>query len=104
MRRASRVDANHSEIKSALERIGCYVVDCAHVGQGFPDLVIAWRGRWVLLECKDGAKSKSRQKLTGAQTIFHAEAAAKNCKVHVVTSVDDAIAAVQGETLGRVNA
>ncbi|MDE2471665.1 MAG: hypothetical protein KGL35_23795 [Bradyrhizobium sp.] len=104
MRRAARVDANHSEIKSALERIGCYVVDCAHVGQGFPDLVIAWRGRWLFLEIKDGAKPKSRQKLTGAQTIFHAEAAAKNCKVHVVTSVDDAIAAVQGETLGRVNA
>ena len=101
IRRAARTDANHSEIKSALERIGCYVVDCAHVGQGFPDLVIAFRNRWVLLEIKDGAKSKSRRKLTGPQTIFHAEAAAKNCKVHIVTSVDDAIAAVQSETLGR---
>ncbi len=101
MRRAARTDANHAEIKSALERIGCYVVDCAHVGQGFPDLVIAWRGRWHFLEVKDGAKSKSRRKLTGPQTIFHAEAAAKNCKVHVVTSVDEAIAAVQAATLVR---
>lgn len=91
MRYAARVDDNQSDIVKALQRIGAYVIDCSHVGAGFPDLLIAFRGRWVLLEVKDGAKSLSRRKLTPAQTIFHAEALAKGCKVHVVESVDDAI-------------
>jgi hypothetical protein len=91
---AARVDDNQSEIVKALQRIGAYVIDCSHVGQGFPDLLIAYRGRWVLLEVKDGEKSPSRRKLTPAQTIFHAEALAKGCKVHVVESVDDAIRVV----------
>lgn len=91
MRYAARVDDNHSEIVRALERIGVYVIDCSHVGSGFPDLLCAYRGRWTLIEVKDGAKSPSRRKLTPAQTIFHAEAMAKGCKVHVAESVDDAI-------------
>ncbi|HEY4292077.1 hypothetical protein [Luteibacter sp.] len=91
MRYAARVDDNHPEIVRALQRIGAYVIDCSHVGAGFPDLLVAFRGRWTLLEVKDGAKSPSRRKLTPAQTIFHGEARAKGCKVHVVESVDDAI-------------
>lgn len=102
MRRAARTDANHAAVKNALRGIGCYVVDCSHVGAGFPDLVCAWRGKWVFLEVKDGAKAPSARKLTPEQTIFHAEAKAKGCRVHVVTSADEAIKAMQAETLGRV--
>jgi hypothetical protein len=102
MRYAARVDDNHAEIVKALQLIGAYVIDCSHVGQGFPDLLIAYRGRWVLLEVKDGEKAPSRRKLTPAQTIFHAEALAKGCKVHVVESVDDAIRIVG--SIGTVRA
>lgn len=92
MRYAARVDDNQGEIVRALQRIGAYVVDCSHVGQGFPDLMVAFRGQWTLIEIKDGGKSPSKRKLTPAQTIFHAEAVAKGCKIHVVESVDQAIA------------
>lgn len=91
MRYAARVDDNHSDIVKALERVGVYVIDCSHVGSGFPDLLCAYRGRWTLIEIKDGAKSPSRRKLTPAQTIFHAEALAKGCKVHVVENVEQAV-------------
>lgn len=91
MRYAARVDDNHSEIVRALERVGVYVIDCSHVGSGFPDLLCAYRGRWTLVEVKDGAKSASRRKLTPAQTIFYAEAMAKGCKVHVVENVEQAV-------------
>ncbi|KAF1009508.1 MAG: hypothetical protein GAK28_00146 [Luteibacter sp.] len=91
MRYAARVDDNHAEIVRALQRIGVYVVDCSHVGSGFPDLLVAFRGVWTLIEIKDGDKPPSRRKLTPAQTIFHGEALAKGCKVHVVENVDQAI-------------
>ncbi|HEU4982054.1 MAG TPA: hypothetical protein VFT88_05175 [Acidobacteriaceae bacterium] len=103
MRRyAARVDANHAEIVAALEGIGCYVVDCSHVGHGFPDLLVWWRGRITPLEVKDGGKPPSARKLTARQVVFHAEAAAKDAPVRVVTDVESAIAAMQAATLGRV--
>lgn len=91
MRYAARVDDNHSEIVKALQRIGVYVVDCSHVGQGFPDLLCFYRGQITLVEIKDGDKPPSRRKLTPDQTIFHGEAMAKGCKVHVVETVDQAV-------------
>lgn len=91
MRYAARVDRNHSEIARAMERVGGYVIDCSHVGSGFPDFIVAFRGRWTLIEVKDGEKPLSRRKLTPDQVIFHAEAMAKGCKVHVVENVEQAV-------------
>lgn len=91
MRYAARVDDNHGQIVKALQCIGVYVIDCSHVGSGFPDLLCAYRGQWTLLEVKDGAKPPSKKRLTPAQTIFHAEVLAKGCKVHVVETVDQAL-------------
>ena len=91
MRYAAREDANHSLIADALRQIGAYVVDCSQVGFGFPDLLVAFRGKWTPIEIKDGAKPKSARKLTPSQVIFHAEAKAKGCEVHIVESVEQAI-------------
>lgn len=102
MRYAARVDDNHADIVKALHRIGVYVIDCSHVGSGFPDLLCAYRGCWTLIEIKDGQKSPSRRKLTPAQTVFHAEALAKGCKVHVVESVDQAIRLLSSIGVRRV--
>lgn len=102
-RRAARTDDNHGEIVRALRQIGCYVVDCAHVGRGFPDIVVGFRGHWILIEIKDGEKSPSRRRLRATQEIFQAEAGRNGCRVHVVTSVAGAIKAVQSETLGRAS-
>jgi hypothetical protein len=91
-RYAAKVDDNHAEIVAALRGIGAYVVDCAHVGGGYPDLTVGWRGKWELIEVKDGAKPPSRRKLTADQQVLHAEAARVGCRVHVVTDVTQALA------------
>jgi hypothetical protein len=56
VRRAARVDANQGEIVKALRQIGCTVTPLHRVGQGVSDLLVSFRQRWVVLECK--AKSK----------------------------------------------
>ena len=92
MRRRARVDANHAQIRSALRAAGWTVVDCAGVGSGFPDLLIAKQGRLVMVEIKDGAKVKSAQKLTADEQQFHASMAAAGVIVSVITSVEEALA------------
>ena len=64
MRRAARVDANQSEIITALRKVGATVQPLHMVGGGCPDLLVGYRGRNVLLEVKDGAKPMSARKLT----------------------------------------
>jgi len=54
MRRAARVDANQSEIVSALRQAGCSV-QCLHtIGKGCPDLLVGHWGINVLLKVKSG--------------------------------------------------
>lgn len=85
-------DANHGSVKRTFERLGAYVFDCAHVGGGFPDLVVFWRGRGIFVEVKDGSKPPSDRKLRPSQLFMHAEAARCGVPVHVVTSEDEAMA------------
>lgn len=88
MRRAARVDDNQAEIVAALERLGATVTDLSAVGGGVPDLLVGFRGRNFLIECKDGKKRPSDRRLTDRQVDFmnswvgHAE---------VANSVDEAI-------------
>lgn len=89
----TRRDANHPEIVAALRAAGCWVMDTAHVGGGFPDLVVT-RGippAVYLLEVKDGKLPPSRRRLTDAEERWHA---ASGQAVHVVLSVEDALRAV----------
>lgn len=90
MRRAAKVDSNHAEIVAALRAHGCKVADLSGVGKGLPDILVwipAWN-RWVLVEIKSpGGKLNDRQRK------WHEEY--KGCMVFVVTSADEAIAAVK---------
>jgi hypothetical protein len=62
MRYAARVDANQTQIVSALRAAGAYVWII-----GLPvDLLVGYRGHTFLMECKDGAKKR----LTGLQADF----------------------------------
>ena len=92
VRRRARVDANHGEIRSALRAAGWTVVDCARIGAGFPDLLIARNSVVRMVEIKDGAKVKSKQQLTEDEVQFHALMAAAGVTVQVVTSVEEALA------------
>ena len=92
MRKRGKTDANQTEIVQALRQTGgCEVLSMAALGAGAPDLLIWRRGtlRFYLCEIKDGSKPASRRKLTPDQINFH-----RLWPVHVVTSIDEALAVV----------
>ena len=96
MRRAARTDPNQQTIINALKRAGCTVQDLSKVGGGCPDLLAARGGKMWLLEVKSpagpkGGCSAKGQRLNGLQQMW---AAGWRAPVAVVTSVDEALAAV----------
>jgi Holliday junction resolvase len=70
MRRAARTDRNQNEIAAAFQALGCSIYSLAAVGNGVPDLLVGCHGQNLLIEVKDGAKSKSRRALTPDQQKF----------------------------------
>lgn len=94
--RLVRRDRNHAEIAKALQRAGCSVWDAAHVGGGFPDLVVgrivAGKRRTYLLEVKDGTLPPARRRLNEAEIAWHDAHLGQRA---VVLSVDDALRAVE---------
>ena len=80
MRRAAKVDLNHTEIVTALRKLGWSVLSLAAVGKGVPDLLCHRAGVLRLCEVK-GPKGK----LTEDQEVFH-----KLWPVVILRSVDDA--------------
>lgn len=74
MRRAAKIDGNQPEIVADLRRIpGCSVAVTSAVGNGFPDLVIGYRGFNFLVELKDETQPAHRHELTPEQAEFHAD-------------------------------
>ena len=89
MRRAAKVDSNQEVIVKALRDAGAMVLSLAAMGKGVPDLLIGINGRLALMEIKDGAKVKSKQKPTEAQERWHAAWA--GYPVSTVDGVDAAL-------------
>jgi Holliday junction resolvase len=58
---AKRVDLNHQEVVKTLRSFGAGVVDMSRVGQGFPDLLVHYKGQCVLVEVKSGEAKKFTQ-------------------------------------------
>ena len=88
MRRASAVDANHTQIVAAFRKLGCTVLSLAAVGKGCPDLCVAYRKQNHLVEVKDGEKVPSARTLTPDQKVFHA---IWGTPVEIVESIDDVV-------------
>jgi hypothetical protein len=65
------------------------------MGQGVPDLVVAFRGRTMLMELKDASQPPSKRRLTPQQEEFHA---AWTGEIYVVETVEEALAAAKGES------
>ena len=63
LRRAARNDANHATIVQALRKAGGLWVPLGHPVDG----VAGFRGRWVLVEIKDGSKPPSKRRLRDSQ-------------------------------------
>jgi hypothetical protein len=64
------------------------------VGQGFPDLVVSFRGRNILIEIKDGSKPPSARRLTPDQKEFHES---WDGELYVVESAEQAITVLTGD-------
>ena len=78
-------DLNQPEIILALEKIGC---TCFEIEQPV-DLLIEFRGLWILLEVKN---KKGKNKLTKDQDRFFSKAKAP---AFIVRDIEEATAAVQ---------
>ena len=92
MRKRGRTDENHAAVVDALRSMGATVHSAAAMGDGFPDLVVGYRGLTHLVEVKSGAKAPSARKLTPAQVAWHS--AWRGGPVLVVTNPLEAIAGV----------
>lgn len=90
---SAKTDANQTEIVEALRAIGAMVYPTHRLGGGFPDLLVGWKGRLLLLEVKDGSKPPSARLLTDKEQGFHA--AWTGYPVIVVESAEQAIAVVR---------
>jgi len=70
LRRAHKVDGNQALIVKALRKAGATVAITSAVGDGFPDLVVGFRGLNYLLELKDSGQPPSKRHLTPEQGKF----------------------------------
>lgn len=99
MRRIAASDGNQKDIVAALRAVGASVAACHAVGQGFPDLVAAYRGVNYLIEVKDPSQPKNRHELTPAQVKFHEE---WRGPIHKVFTVKEALTVI-GALRGTIN-
>ena len=90
-RHARHADGNQPEVVEAIRKHGGHVIHLHMVGHGVPDLLVGWRGCWVLLEVKDGRLSPSRRALNALEAAWHAQAIAHGLPVYVVTSPAHAV-------------
>jgi len=91
---ARKTDANQTVIAGALRKVGALVSLTHMVGGGFPDLIVGYRKRLVMLEIKDGTKVPSARKLTEAEEAFRSLWVGAGLPYHVVNSVDEALSAI----------
>jgi hypothetical protein len=95
---ARRADGNQAEIVAALRAVGCKVVPTHTIGQGFPDLVVSFRGETCLVEIKDPSKPLSDRRLTPAQQQFHAAWAGR---IYICETPEFAVLCATGKPLNH---
>lgn len=90
MRYAARVDVNQPDIVKALRQIGAEVNYMHQLGMGTPDLLVSFRQRWYVIECKsdDGELNEDQKRWIGRQ----------KAPVYTVRSPEEAVDFLQRET------
>jgi Holliday junction resolvase len=68
MRTKAKVDNNQAQMVKLLRNIGASVAITSSIGNGFPDLVIGYKGKNYLVEVKS-----AKGKLTPDQLVFAAQ-------------------------------
>ena len=88
-----RIDGNQVSIVTAMRAAGSMVLITASVGMGVPDCFATNRaGRWIAIEIKVPGAG-----LTSDEAELHEQAAAHDCPICIVRTVDEAIALVTGD-------
>ena len=87
-RRAAKRDANEGEIIRALQSAGAKVWPIS--GEGIPDLLVAYDGRFLLMEVKTRSG-----RLTSAQVAFCGQV--ESYPVHIVKTAQEALQALCGD-------
>ena len=72
----ARKDANHNIITKHLQKNGCLVLDCSPLKNMF-DILVGYKGKWFVMEIKDGEKPPSKRKITDGEI-----KCMENCKKH----------------------
>jgi hypothetical protein len=91
VRRAARVDGNHEQIVRGLRKFGVWVHSTAPLGDGFPDAIAHWDGRFTLLEIKDPSQEPARRRLNEKESAFFATCPGRKA---VVETLGEALIAV----------
>ena len=66
-------DNNQKDVVDALEKAGALVLDMTHVANGFPDLLVGIRGKFILMEIKNLKTAYGRKGLNPNQVAWHAK-------------------------------
>jgi endogenous inhibitor of DNA gyrase (YacG/DUF329 family) len=64
---ACKKDANHNEVVNAMQKVGAYVLDMSHVGRGFPDLIVGFQSKTILMEIKNPSTAYGKKGLNKNQ-------------------------------------
>lgn len=86
LRRDSRVDENQTEIVDAMRGIGALVFDIHMLAGGIPDLLVAFRGKLMLMEVKT-----TNGKLTPKERETIRQITMQGVPVYIVRSWEKAI-------------
>jgi Holliday junction resolvase len=98
MRRLAKKDENHRGIVNGLRALGFSVLELHAVGSGCPDILVGWNGRERLLEIKttDGHKPRGARQAETNERQARFRDAWRGVPVARVTTIEDAIVALQG--------
>ena len=88
--RACRVDSNQKEIVTALRKRGA-VVFHVHTIKNLFDILVAYNGKLIAIEIKDGNLNQSARKLTEGELKCKAALESVGVKYNVVKSVPEAL-------------
>ncbi len=85
--RYGAVDKNQTEIILAFKQLGCSVLNCSRIGNGFPDLVVGYRNECYTVEVKNPKYTYGRRGLNENQKKF--ADSWRGSPVLVVRTLDD---------------
>lgn len=94
-----RTDANQKSLVKFMRRLGAAVFDTSGVGNGFPDLVVCFRGSNLLIEIKNPKTYHGRAGLSDHQQKFANEW--MGGPIYIVKTADDVVRALLAADLNR---